>query len=75
MHFDGEELLGCARKSGRVEALKAVHDAMGGQNDQPVGVHIDEGHHDGRFRISRGGAIRLVLCSARASDEGACSRE
>ena len=30
---------------------------MGGQNHQAVGVHVDEGHHDGGFRISRLGQL------------------
>ena len=30
---------------------------MGGQDDQAIGVHVDEGHHDGGFRIGRVGQL------------------
>ena len=63
--FDGEELLGGAGEGGRIEGFEAMDDAMGGENDEAVGVHVDEGHHAGglgerRLRQSGGAVLGLV---------------
>ena len=40
-----EELLGGIGKRRWIKTRQAVHDAVGGQDDQAVRVHVDEGHH------------------------------
>ena len=49
--FDGEEFFCLGPKRGWVELAQAVNDAMSGQDQQSVGIHIDECHHDRRFRV------------------------
>ena len=34
-----------------IEAREAVHHAVRGQNHETVGIHVDEGHHYGGFRV------------------------
>jgi len=59
-HGEGDGVKGAAAGT-----VKAMHDTMGGQDDQAVGVHVDEGHHDGGLRVSGlghlvGGELRLA---------------
>ena len=58
---EGEELFGGGGEGDWVKAIEAVDDAMGGENHQAVGVHVNEGHHDGCFRIWRLGQLVGVV--------------
>src|SRR5271166_3485902 len=60
--FNLEIRLGLGKEIRRFEILQAVYHAMGGQDNQTLRVHIDEGHHDGGLRVGRlGQGIRTPL--------------
>jgi hypothetical protein len=48
--LDGEKLGGVGGKLAAVEADEAEDDAVGGQDGNARGFHVDEGHHHGGFR-------------------------
>lgn len=54
---DGEELFGTGEEGFGGEAFEAVDDAVGGQDGDAGGVHVDEGHHHGGFGEGRGGEV------------------
>ena len=53
--FYGEEAFGFAGELAAVEAGEAEDDAVGGEDGDAGGVHVDEGHHHGGFGEGRGG--------------------
>ena len=72
--FKGEELLGGEGEGDGVEGRgvgKTLEDAVGGLDDEAVGVHVDEGHHGGGFRPLHGAILHgAALHGAGLKGEG-----
>ena len=62
-----------ARRKAAGSKWQAVDNAVGGQNHQAVGVHVDEGHHHGGFRVGRLGQAGWRRARRWPGVAGACS--